>query len=58
MDKGSPVGQCHWKSFTTWYYFDAFLTKVEPKNYKEAMKESTWMDAMQEEIHGFDGLQL
>ncbi|GJZ77286.1 hypothetical protein Tco_0641958 [Tanacetum coccineum] len=25
-----------------WCYFYAFLTKVEPKNYKEAMKESCW----------------
>ncbi|GKB82062.1 hypothetical protein Tco_0948957, partial [Tanacetum coccineum] len=27
------------------------LTKVRPKNYKEAMKESSWIEAMQEEIH-------
>ncbi|GJX25699.1 hypothetical protein Tco_0231995 [Tanacetum coccineum] len=29
-----------------WCYFDAFLTKVEQKNYKEAMKESCWINAM------------
>ncbi|GKB18424.1 integrase, catalytic region, zinc finger, CCHC-type containing protein [Tanacetum coccineum] len=34
-----------------WCYFHAFLTKVEPDNYKEAMKESCWIEAMQEEIH-------
>ncbi|GJU16365.1 retrovirus-related pol polyprotein from transposon TNT 1-94 [Tanacetum coccineum] len=34
-----------------WCYFDAFLTSVEPKNYKEAMLEPSWIDAMQEEIH-------
>ncbi|GJR29469.1 retrovirus-related pol polyprotein from transposon TNT 1-94 [Tanacetum coccineum] len=27
-------------------YFDAFLTSVEPKNYKEALKESCWIEAM------------
>ncbi|GJY09073.1 retrovirus-related pol polyprotein from transposon TNT 1-94 [Tanacetum coccineum] len=41
-----------------WCYFHAFLTKVEPKNYREAMKESSWIKAMQEEIHEFKRLQL
>ncbi|GJW14216.1 hypothetical protein Tco_0018349, partial [Tanacetum coccineum] len=34
-----------------WCYFDAFLTFVEPKNFKEAMPRSSWIDAMQEKIH-------
>ncbi|GJR85989.1 integrase, catalytic region, zinc finger, CCHC-type containing protein [Tanacetum coccineum] len=34
-----------------WCFFNAFLTSVEPKNFKEAMLESSWIDAMQEEIH-------
>ncbi|GKB06216.1 putative ribonuclease H-like domain-containing protein [Tanacetum coccineum] len=29
-----------------WCYFYAFLAKVEPKNYKEAMKESCWIEAI------------
>ncbi|GJR93024.1 retrovirus-related pol polyprotein from transposon TNT 1-94 [Tanacetum coccineum] len=41
-----------------WCYFHAFLTKVEPKNYQEAMKESSWIKAMQEEIHEFDRLKV
>ncbi|GJT53682.1 retrovirus-related pol polyprotein from transposon TNT 1-94 [Tanacetum coccineum] len=41
-----------------WCYFDAFLTKVEPKNFKEALKESRWIEAMQEGIHEFDRLQV
>ncbi|GJR79641.1 retrovirus-related pol polyprotein from transposon TNT 1-94 [Tanacetum coccineum] len=41
-----------------WCYFDAFLTSVEPKNFKEAMLESSWIDAMQEEIHEFERLQV
>ncbi|GJR20183.1 hypothetical protein Tco_0968710 [Tanacetum coccineum] len=36
-----------------WCYFDAFLTSVEPKNFKQAMTEPSWIDAMQEEIHEF-----
>ncbi|GJX28599.1 hypothetical protein Tco_0236678 [Tanacetum coccineum] len=39
-----------------WCYFHAFLAKEEPKNYKEAMIESSWIEAMQEEIHLFDRL--
>ncbi|GKF00401.1 hypothetical protein Tco_0023751, partial [Tanacetum coccineum] len=31
-----------------WCYFDAFLTSVEPKNFKQAMTEPSWVDAMQE----------
>ncbi|GKD74814.1 hypothetical protein Tco_1333096 [Tanacetum coccineum] len=29
------------KTDTMWCYFDAFLTSVEPKNFKEAMLESS-----------------
>ncbi|GKF15558.1 hypothetical protein Tco_0057020, partial [Tanacetum coccineum] len=41
-----------------WCYFDAFLTSVEPKNFKQAMTEPSWIDAMQEEIHQFKRLQV
>nr|GEW26614.1 hypothetical protein [Tanacetum cinerariifolium] len=40
-----------------WCYFDAFLTYVEPKNFKEALTEPSWINAMQEEIHKFERLQ-
>nr|GEW52854.1 hypothetical protein [Tanacetum cinerariifolium] len=35
-------------------YFDAFLSFVEPKTYKDALKESCWIEAMQEELHEFE----
>ncbi|GKA00692.1 retrovirus-related pol polyprotein from transposon TNT 1-94 [Tanacetum coccineum] len=35
-------------------YFHAFLSKVEPKNYRQAMTNSSRIEAMQEEIHDFD----
>ncbi|GKB90725.1 retrovirus-related pol polyprotein from transposon TNT 1-94 [Tanacetum coccineum] len=41
-----------------WCYFDAFLTSVEQKNFKQAMTEPSWIDAMQEEIHEFERLQV
>ncbi|GKC68560.1 retrovirus-related pol polyprotein from transposon TNT 1-94 [Tanacetum coccineum] len=41
-----------------WCYFDAFLTSVELNNFKEAMLESPWIEAMQEEIHEYERLQV
>ncbi|GJU13589.1 hypothetical protein Tco_1135985 [Tanacetum coccineum] len=41
-----------------WCYFDAFLTSVEQKNFKQAMTEPSWIDAMQEEIHEFERLEV
>ncbi|GJR41687.1 retrovirus-related pol polyprotein from transposon TNT 1-94 [Tanacetum coccineum] len=41
-----------------WCYFNAFLTSVKPKNFKQAMTEPLWIDAMQEEIHEFERLQV
>ncbi|GJV39982.1 retrovirus-related pol polyprotein from transposon TNT 1-94 [Tanacetum coccineum] len=41
-----------------WCYFDAFLTSVEPKNFKQSMTEPSWIDAMQEEIHEFERLEV
>ncbi|GKD62721.1 retrovirus-related pol polyprotein from transposon TNT 1-94 [Tanacetum coccineum] len=53
-----PVStRCQLQTDAMWCYFDAFLTKVEPKNFKEAMKESSWIEAIQEKIPKFDRLQ-
>ncbi|GKA58079.1 retrovirus-related pol polyprotein from transposon TNT 1-94 [Tanacetum coccineum] len=41
-----------------WCYFDAFLTSVEPKKFKQTMTEPSWIDAMQEEIHEFERLEV
>ncbi|GKB82330.1 retrovirus-related pol polyprotein from transposon TNT 1-94, partial [Tanacetum coccineum] len=41
-----------------WCYFDAFLALVEPKNFRQAMTEPSWIDAMQEEIHEFERLEV
>ncbi|GJV76176.1 retrovirus-related pol polyprotein from transposon TNT 1-94 [Tanacetum coccineum] len=46
------------KTDAMWCYFDAFLTYVEPKKFKQAMTEPSWIDAMQEEIHEFERLQV
>nr|GEV95264.1 retrovirus-related Pol polyprotein from transposon TNT 1-94 [Tanacetum cinerariifolium] len=41
-----------------WCYFDVVLTSVEPKNFKQAVTEPLWIDAMQEEIHEFERLEV
>ncbi|GKE16253.1 hypothetical protein Tco_1423830 [Tanacetum coccineum] len=46
------------KTDAMWCYFDAFLTSVEVKNFKQAMTELSWIDAMQEEIHEFERLEV
>nr|GFB24951.1 hypothetical protein [Tanacetum cinerariifolium]GFB25001.1 hypothetical protein [Tanacetum cinerariifolium] len=39
-------------------YYDAFLTSVEPKTYKEALTQSCWIEAMQDELHEFERLKV
>ncbi|GJT34279.1 putative ribonuclease H-like domain-containing protein [Tanacetum coccineum] len=39
-------------------YYDAFLTSVEPKTYKDALTQSCWIEAMQEELNEFDYLEV
>ncbi|GJS07648.1 retrovirus-related pol polyprotein from transposon TNT 1-94 [Tanacetum coccineum] len=36
------------------YYYDSFLTSVEPKNYKDTLTQACWIEAMQEELHKFE----
>nr|GEW06742.1 retrovirus-related Pol polyprotein from transposon TNT 1-94 [Tanacetum cinerariifolium] len=39
-------------------YFDDFLSFVEPKSYKEALAESCWIKAIQEELNEFERLEV
>nr|GFC39292.1 putative ribonuclease H-like domain-containing protein [Tanacetum cinerariifolium] len=38
--------------------FALTVSTAEPKNIKEAMADSAWIEAMQEELHHFDRLQV
>nr|GEV84841.1 hypothetical protein [Tanacetum cinerariifolium] len=38
-------------------YYDAFLTSVEPKTYKDALTQSCWIEVMQEELNEFELLE-
>nr|GEY20694.1 Gag-Pol polyprotein [Tanacetum cinerariifolium] len=37
-----------------WCSYSSVLSKVEPKNFKSAITEDCWFQAMQDEIHEFD----
>nr|GFA50113.1 integrase, catalytic region, zinc finger, CCHC-type, peptidase aspartic, catalytic [Tanacetum cinerariifolium] len=45
-------------SSTLFCYYDAFLTSVEPKTYKEALTQACWIEAMQEELYKFERLEV
>nr|GEW56635.1 hypothetical protein [Tanacetum cinerariifolium] len=54
-----PVStRCQLATNALWCYFHAFLVKEELKIYKETMKESSWIKAMQDEIHEFEWLKV
>nr|GFB90403.1 retrovirus-related Pol polyprotein from transposon TNT 1-94 [Tanacetum cinerariifolium] len=48
--------QLHEQAF--FCYYDAFLTSLEPKTYKEALTQSCWIEAMQEELNEFERLEV
>nr|GEV81721.1 hypothetical protein [Tanacetum cinerariifolium] len=60
------IGNPSWPVFTRhqlqnksmFCYFDAFLSSAEPKNFKEALKESCWIEAIQEELNEFERLEV
>ncbi|GJV69527.1 retrovirus-related pol polyprotein from transposon TNT 1-94 [Tanacetum coccineum] len=41
-----------------WCLYNYVLSKVKPKNVKTVMDEACWFEAMQEEIHEFEQLQV
>nr|GFC36835.1 hypothetical protein [Tanacetum cinerariifolium] len=60
------IGQLS-RPFSTWLqlheqalfcYYDAFLTSVELKTYKESLTQACWIEAMQEELNEFERLEV
>ncbi|GJV98689.1 retrovirus-related pol polyprotein from transposon TNT 1-94 [Tanacetum coccineum] len=39
-------------------YYDAFISSVELKTYKDALTQSCWIEAMQEELNEFERLEV
>ncbi|GKD18811.1 retrovirus-related pol polyprotein from transposon TNT 1-94, partial [Tanacetum coccineum] len=40
------------------FYYDAFLSSIEPNTYKDALTQSCWIEAMQEELNEFEHLEV
>nr|GEU89944.1 retrovirus-related Pol polyprotein from transposon TNT 1-94 [Tanacetum cinerariifolium] len=40
------------------YCYDAFPSLVEPKTYKDALTQSCWIEAMQEELNEFERIEV
>nr|GEU58634.1 hypothetical protein [Tanacetum cinerariifolium] len=59
QDAPSPIStrlQLHEQAL--FCYYDAFLTSVKPKTYKDALTQSYWIKAMQEELNEFERLEV
>ncbi|GJY92016.1 putative ribonuclease H-like domain-containing protein [Tanacetum coccineum] len=41
-----------------WCFYNSVLSKVKPKNFKSAITKDCWFQAMQDEIHKFDRLDV
>nr|GEZ66580.1 retrovirus-related Pol polyprotein from transposon TNT 1-94 [Tanacetum cinerariifolium] len=41
-----------------WCLYSSVLSKIEPKNFKSAIIEDCWFQALQDEVHEFDRLQV
>ncbi|GJY57994.1 retrovirus-related pol polyprotein from transposon TNT 1-94, partial [Tanacetum coccineum] len=39
-------------------YYNAFITSVKPKNYKDALNQACWIEDMQEELNEFECLEV
>nr|GFC54720.1 Gag-Pol polyprotein [Tanacetum cinerariifolium] len=48
--------RCQLESDGEMYLFALTVSRTEPKNIKEAMADSAWIESMQEELHQFDRL--
>ncbi|GJY18035.1 retrovirus-related pol polyprotein from transposon TNT 1-94 [Tanacetum coccineum] len=56
-DQSSSSGSIHTIQ-ALFCYYDAFLTAVEPKTYKDALTQACWIEAMQEELNEFERLKV
>ncbi|GKD74674.1 retrovirus-related pol polyprotein from transposon TNT 1-94, partial [Tanacetum coccineum] len=57
MEQGSLATCKQLATDALWCLYNYVLSKVELKNFKSAITEDCWFEAMQDEIHEFDQLQ-
>ncbi|GKF41873.1 retrovirus-related pol polyprotein from transposon TNT 1-94, partial [Tanacetum coccineum] len=52
------LGPSSIQRYSLWCFYNSVLSKVEPKNFQSAVTEECWFQAMQDEIHEFDRLDV
>ncbi|GKB64642.1 retrovirus-related pol polyprotein from transposon TNT 1-94 [Tanacetum coccineum] len=57
-DQNSEASSSGLATDALWCLYNSVLSKVEPKNFKSAVIEDCWFQAMQDEIHEFDQLDI
>nr|GEZ88052.1 Gag-Pol polyprotein [Tanacetum cinerariifolium] len=56
QEQGEPSTRRQLQTDGEMCMFALIVSRTEPKNIKEAMADSTWIESMQEELHQFDPL--
>ncbi|GJX84545.1 retrovirus-related pol polyprotein from transposon TNT 1-94 [Tanacetum coccineum] len=57
-DSNSEASSSGLATDALWCFYNSVLSKVEPKNFNSAVTEDCWFQAMQDEIHEFDRLDV
>ncbi|GKF07776.1 gag-pol polyprotein, partial [Tanacetum coccineum] len=58
QEQGEPSTRRQLETDGEMCMFALIVSRTEPKNIKEAMADSAWIEAMQEELHQFDRLDV
>ncbi|GJW28079.1 retrovirus-related pol polyprotein from transposon TNT 1-94 [Tanacetum coccineum] len=58
LDQNSEASSSGLDTDALWCFYNSVLSKVEPKNFNSAVTKDCWFQAMQDEIHEFDRLDL
>ncbi|GJT26853.1 retrovirus-related pol polyprotein from transposon TNT 1-94 [Tanacetum coccineum] len=57
-DSNSEASSSGLATDALWCFYNSVLSKVEPKNFNSVVTEDCWFQAMQDEIHEFDRLDV
>ncbi|GJZ16337.1 retrovirus-related pol polyprotein from transposon TNT 1-94 [Tanacetum coccineum] len=57
-DSNSEASSSRLDTDALWCFYNSVLSTVEPKNFNSAVTEDCWFQAMQDEIHEFDRLNV
>ncbi|GKC75288.1 retrovirus-related pol polyprotein from transposon TNT 1-94, partial [Tanacetum coccineum] len=57
-DPNSEASSSEVATDALWCFYNSVLSKVKPKNFKSVVTKDRWFQAMQDEIHEFDRLDI